>query len=66
MSAWLIVVDHPYYDVTSASGNFSLAEVPPGDYMLEAWHEKLGKQSQRVKVEPNQKVEVTFKYPTKK
>lgn len=65
MSAWLVVVDHPYFDVTSASGTFSLAEVPPGDYMLEAWHEKLGKQSQRVKVGPNQKVEVTFKYPTK-
>lgn len=65
MSAWLFVVDHPYYDVTSANGTFELADVPPGTYTLEVWQEKLGKRTQRVKVGPNEKVEVIFEYLTK-
>ena len=45
MHAWWISQDHPYYAVTDAKGAFKLADVPPGDYEVELWHEKLGKQT---------------------
>lgn len=39
MNANVIVVKHPYYAVTDEHGSFSLANVPPGDYQIVAWHE---------------------------
>jgi plastocyanin len=45
MSAYWISQDHPYYAVTDASGSFKIADLPPGDYQVELWHEKLGKKT---------------------
>jgi plastocyanin len=39
MSGWVWVVDHPYYALTDAEGDFVLSDVPPGDYALVCWHE---------------------------
>lgn len=50
MVAWVGVVAHPFFAVTGADGSFSLAGLPPGDYTLEAWHEKLGTQEIKVTV----------------
>jgi plastocyanin len=41
MSAWAVVMKHPYYAVTDSDGRFSLS-VPPGHYKLRIWHEVLG------------------------
>jgi len=50
MHAWWISQDHPYYAVTDDSGAFKIADVPPGDYEIELWHEILGKQTQKASV----------------
>ena len=39
MSAYIMVVDTPYYAVTDAQGRFRMPSVPPGAYTLHAWHE---------------------------
>ena len=39
LSAWIGVVEHPYYAVTDASGKYSLPALPPGPYRIEAWQE---------------------------
>jgi hypothetical protein len=39
MNAEILVVPHPYYTVTDASGKFELTDVPPGEYEIVAWHE---------------------------
>jgi hypothetical protein len=39
MNAEMLVIPHPYYVVTDQSGRFELADVPPGEYELVAWHE---------------------------
>lgn len=41
MSAWAVVMKHPYYAVTDSDGHFSL-NVPPGRYKLRIWHEVFG------------------------
>jgi hypothetical protein len=50
MSAYVFVVDQPYYAVTDAAGKFELKDVPPGAYTLVVWHESLGTQEQKVTV----------------
>jgi hypothetical protein len=39
MNGEMIVAPHPYYAVTDQDGSFELANVPPGDYEIAAWHE---------------------------
>jgi hypothetical protein len=60
MHAYLGVVNHPYFAVTSGGGKFSLSGVPAGTYMIEAVHEKLGAKSQSVTIGPKDSKEITF------
>lgn len=62
MSAWFIVTEHPYYTLTDATGAFTLTDVPPGKYTLEAWHETLGKQTQQVTVNAQGESKVVFEW----
>ncbi len=39
MLAYVVVVDTPWYAQAGGSGQFSIRGVPPGEYVLEAWHE---------------------------
>lgn len=41
MVAWVLVLDTPFYARTDASGIARLANLPPGDYVLRAWHEPM-------------------------
>jgi hypothetical protein len=60
MRAYIGVVDHPYFAVTGKDGSFEIPNVPPGDYVIEAWQEKLGTQEQKVTVNPQGRVEANF------
>ena len=62
MNAWIGVLDHPYYAVTSPDGTFSLKGLPPGTYTIEAWHEKLGTQTQTVTVGEKETKNLAFTF----
>jgi hypothetical protein len=62
MNAYVGVLDHPYHSVSNGSGAFSLSRLPPGDYVIEAWHERYGTQTQNVTVTTGQTAEVTFTF----
>jgi len=62
MNAYVGVLDHPYYSVTSSDGGFDLSTLPPGDYVIEAWHERYGTQTQSVTVTTGETAEVTFTF----
>jgi plastocyanin len=50
MHGWWVATDTPYYAVTDDKGNYTIANVPPGDYTVEVWQEKLGTDDQKVSV----------------
>jgi plastocyanin len=50
MRGYIAVFKHPYFAVTGKDGSFDLHNLPPGDYTVEAWHEKLGTVTQKVTV----------------
>jgi len=50
MHAWVVVAEHPFYAVTNDQGEFTLDNVPPGKYVLQAWQESLGTVTKEVTV----------------
>jgi hypothetical protein len=62
MSAYLGVVDHPFFDVTADGGAFELAGLPPGSYVIEAWHETYGTLTERVTVGEGETQEISFTF----
>ena len=63
---WMVsyagVVAHPYFAVTKNGGRFELKNLPAGTYAVEAWHEKLGTQTQSITLAENEKKDVTFTF----
>ncbi len=63
MKAWIGVVDNPYFAVTGADGSFTMKNVPPGVYTIEAWQEEFpGAQEQQVTVEASGKASADFTF----
>jgi hypothetical protein len=62
MRAFIGVVEHPYFAVTGSEGTFAIPNIPPGDYVVEAWQEKLGTQEQKITVTPSGKIETKFTF----
>lgn len=60
MRAYCAVMAHPFFAVTKENGAFSIAGLPPGEYTLEVWHERLGTQSTRVTVTADATAQVDF------
>ena len=62
MASYIAVLDHPFYAVSGADGGFSISGLPPGDYVLEAWHEELGTQTLSVSVTADAAAEAGFDF----
>jgi hypothetical protein len=50
MNANALVLEHPFFATTNDKGEFEIANLPDGEYEVEAWHHKLGTKSGKVKV----------------
>jgi plastocyanin len=62
MNAYVGVLDHPYFAVSDSSGTFDISTLPPGEYVIEAWHEKLGTQTQNVTIGEKETKEISFTF----
>jgi plastocyanin len=62
MNAYVGVLDHPFFAVTGTNGAFELKGLPPGNYTIEAWHEKLGTQTQTVTIGEKQTSTIAFTF----
>lgn len=60
MRSYVAVFKHPFYGVTDKAGHFELKNLPPGDYTIQAWHEKLGTSTQKISVGPGATKELEF------
>lgn len=62
MSAFVGVLPHPYFSVSGADGTFRIGRLPPGTYVIEAWHERLGTQTATVTVGASESKDVAFTF----
>ena len=60
MRGYLGVLSHPYFAVTGRDGRYTLARVPAGDYVVAAWHERLGTRERKVEVAAGGVVDADF------
>jgi plastocyanin len=62
MNAYAGVLDHPYFAVSANGGRFELKNLPAGTYTIEAWHEKLGTETQSVTIGEKETKAITFTF----
>jgi hypothetical protein len=62
MRAYIHVLDHPYFAVTGEDGSFTLVNLPPGQYEIEALHEEYGATTQTVTVAAKGSATADFTY----
>jgi len=66
MSAYIVVLQNPYFSLTDNIGDFEIKNVPPGTYQLKVWNEKLKTVSQPVTVAAGKTTTVEFKGLTRR
>lgn len=65
-SAWIGVLDHPFFAVTGADGTFAFKDLPPGKYTVAAWQEKCEEGTRVVEVKAGTSTAVDFLLDLKK
>ena len=67
MESWGFAVDNPYYMVTDSNGQFSLTDVPAGEYTLMAWHPGVGTMlEKKISVSAKQTLQADFTFESPK
>ena len=66
MSAFVLVLENPYFSLTRRDGVFNIENVPAGTYKLSAWHEKFRTVTKEVIIEAGKTTDVSFVLKKKK
>jgi plastocyanin len=62
MGAYIGVYTHPFFSVTRDEGTFEIKGLPPGKYVLQAWHEEFGTKTMTVEVGSGETKEADFTF----
>ena len=60
MHCIVLVLENPYFASTDQNGNYKISGVPPGNYKLKAWHERLPADEKEITVQADGEVKVDF------
>ena len=62
MQTWGYRVQNPYYFITKLGGEFKMDNIPPGDYILNAWHYLMKRQKRKIHIAENEVVDINFEF----
>lgn len=65
MNVWALPVSNPYYAIVKEDGTFTIDQVPPGKYVVKAFHPTLGFQKSEIDVPAKGKASANFEYAAK-
>jgi plastocyanin len=60
MNAFILVFNHPFFDVTDADGRYHIDNIPPGIYNVIAWNEGLASEPRTASVPEGGSTELDF------
>jgi len=60
MSAWISVMDNPFFAITGINGEFRISNLPKGNFHIVAWHEKLGTLSEDIVITGGNEEKINF------
>jgi len=60
MSCIVLVLENPYFARSNDKGHYAITNVPPGNYKLKAWHERLPSQTKEITVPETGEIKVDF------
>jgi plastocyanin len=63
MSAVILVLDNPHFAVPSTAGRYVIDDVPPGEYTVVGWHERIKPVSRTVRVVAGRTSRLDFNIP---
>jgi plastocyanin len=62
MRAYIAVLAHPFFAISDSNGAFTIKGLPPGEYEIEAWHERYGAKTSKIKVAEKSDAKADFKF----
>ena len=62
MTGYVGIFSHPFFQVTGPDGSFEFKGLPSGEYDIEVWHEKLGTQTRKVKLDAQGVTDAEFSF----
>jgi len=62
MQTWGYRVQNPYFFHTKIDGNYKIDNIPPGDYVVNAWHYLMKIQSKKIHVSENSVIDLNFAF----
>lgn len=66
MFGYLLVLDNPFFAMTSKDGSFTIQDVPDGAYTLKAWVSPSASQAQPITIKGGESKRVNFAFPSAK
>lgn len=63
MSAVILVLENPFFAIPSDGGRYVIDNVPPGEYTVVGWHERIKPISRTVRVVAGETVRLDFNIP---
>ncbi|MCH7657849.1 MAG: carboxypeptidase regulatory-like domain-containing protein [Bacteroidetes bacterium] len=60
MSAFIVILENPYFTLTGPKGEFTINNIPSGTYTVKTWHEKLKEQKQEITLNQDESKTINF------
>ena len=62
MQTWGYRVQNPYYFLTKQDGNFNIDNIPPGEYVVNAWHYLMKPQKRKITIAAGETIDLNFSF----
>jgi plastocyanin len=63
MSAVVLVLENPHFAAPAANGRYAIENLPPGDYTVVGWHERIRPVTRTVRVRAGETATLDFNIP---
>ena len=60
MQTWGYRVQNPYFFKTDDQGNYNIGDIPPGEYIVNAWHYLMKPQKKKIKIAAGETIDLSF------